>query len=78
MYVCVCKGITDSQIIQAVENGAANYAHVREALGIASCCGLCAKETKALVKNTAAKVAYKNTLEATQRAANLGYEVMFA
>lgn len=41
MYVCLCKGITDTQIIEAVAGGATNLRRVRKALGVASQCGKC-------------------------------------
>jgi bacterioferritin-associated ferredoxin len=42
MYICICKGITDGQIRQAVNNGAASLDEVRDLLGVASQCGKCA------------------------------------
>lgn len=42
MYVCLCKGITDSQIRTAVGNGMTNYRELRLALGLSSQCGKCA------------------------------------
>ncbi len=42
MYVCLCKGITDSQIRKAVSEGAANLQDVSNRLGVASQCGQCA------------------------------------
>jgi bacterioferritin-associated ferredoxin len=42
MYVCLCHGITDSQIRQAVDDGARSLAELRGNLGVASCCGRCA------------------------------------
>lgn len=50
MYICLCKGITDRQIKQAVDNGAQNLAHVREDLGVGSQCGKCAKITRQIIK----------------------------
>ena len=41
MYVCLCKGITDSQIRQAVDAGATSLRQVRQQLGVASQCGKC-------------------------------------
>ena len=41
MYVCLCKGITDTQIRAAVEDGAVSLREVRAALGVASQCGKC-------------------------------------
>lgn len=50
MYVCICKGITDSQIQQALEAGA-DYKDLREQLGVATDCGQCAGHCKEMVKN---------------------------
>jgi bacterioferritin-associated ferredoxin len=41
MYVCLCKGITDSQIRRAVASGMHRFSDVREALGLATQCGKC-------------------------------------
>ena len=41
MYVCICKGITDTQIRAAVEDGASSIREVRSTLGVASQCGKC-------------------------------------
>jgi bacterioferritin-associated ferredoxin len=41
MYVCLCKGITDTQIRAAVEDGASSIRDVRNRLGVASQCGKC-------------------------------------
>lgn len=42
MYVCLCKGITDSQIRDAVADGLTNYHQVRRSLGLSTQCGKCA------------------------------------
>jgi bacterioferritin-associated ferredoxin len=42
MYVCLCKGITDSNIRDAVAGGLTNYRELRLALGLSSQCGRCA------------------------------------
>lgn len=41
MYVCLCKAVTDTQIRQAVENGATHFRQVRKELGLATQCGKC-------------------------------------
>ncbi|RUO36832.1 (2Fe-2S)-binding protein [Aliidiomarina shirensis] len=41
MYVCLCKGITDKQIVQAVENGAASVRELRKQFGLGNQCGKC-------------------------------------
>ena len=41
MYICLCKAVTDSQIREAVANGATAFGQVRKELGLASQCGKC-------------------------------------
>lgn len=50
MYVCLCKGITDSQIRDAIDNGAESLRAVRDELGVMTCCGKCASDTRNIVK----------------------------
>lgn len=52
MYICICKGITDKDIRNAVIDGAGSYACVRKQLGVSSQCGQCARDTKTLVHET--------------------------
>ena len=42
MYVCVCHAVTDSQVRQAVHQGATMMRDLRQQLGVASECGRCA------------------------------------
>jgi bacterioferritin-associated ferredoxin len=42
MYVCLCNGITESQIRDAVGEGARSLSELHLCLGVASCCGKCA------------------------------------
>lgn len=41
MYICLCKGVTDNQIREAVENGATKFGQIRKELGLATQCGKC-------------------------------------
>lgn len=41
MYVCLCKAVTDTQIREAVENGATSFGQVRRDLSLAAQCGKC-------------------------------------
>ncbi|MBB3167821.1 bacterioferritin-associated ferredoxin [Simiduia aestuariiviva] len=52
MYVCICKGITDSQITDAVAEGATNLRQVRKALGVASQCGKCGVLAQEIIDET--------------------------
>ncbi len=50
MYVCLCKGITDSQIRSAIEDDAQSLRDLRDDLGVMTQCGQCACLTKDIVK----------------------------
>ena len=52
MYVCLCKGITDTQIRAAVQGGASSLRDVRNSLGVASQCGKCGILTRDIVRET--------------------------
>jgi len=50
MYVCLCKGITDTQIRAAIQDGASSFKDVRNALGVASQCGKCGILTREILR----------------------------
>lgn len=53
MYICMCHGITDRQIREAVCAGtAASMRELRAELGVASTCGRCAPYAKELLDET--------------------------
>ena len=52
MYVCLCTGVTDGQIREAIYEGCCNYKEVRETTGVASQCGKCACLAKQVVRET--------------------------
>jgi bacterioferritin-associated ferredoxin len=62
MYVCLCKGITDTQIRAAVEDGASSLRDVRNTLGVASQCGKCGILTREIVRETLADVTHNEQL----------------
>jgi len=41
MYVCICKAVSDTQIKEAVANGAEDLASIQANLGAATGCGTC-------------------------------------
>ena len=43
MYICVCHGITDTQIRSCVEDGARTLGDLSGELGVATQCGCCAE-----------------------------------
>jgi bacterioferritin-associated ferredoxin len=50
MYVCLCKGITDSQIRDAIADGKTNYRELRMALGLSTQCGRCAVHAREIFR----------------------------
>lgn len=50
MYVCLCKGITDTQIRAAIQDGASSFKDVRNCLGVASQCGKCGIQTREILR----------------------------
>lgn len=52
MYVCLCQGVTDGQIREAILEGCCSYREVRETLGVANKCGKCACLAKEVVRDT--------------------------
>jgi bacterioferritin-associated ferredoxin len=52
MYVCICKGITDTQIRAAVQDGASSIREVRHSLGVASQCGKCGILAREIVRES--------------------------
>ena len=43
MYVCVSHAVTDSQIREAIGDGACSMRELRQRLGVASECGRCSQ-----------------------------------
>jgi bacterioferritin-associated ferredoxin len=55
MYVCLCRGITDQDIKNAVADGAGTYREVRDLLDLGTCCGRCAPEARAIISDEVAQ-----------------------
>ena len=53
MYVCICQGITDRQILDAIECGHDSSAARADALGTGTCCGRCQDTVESLVQSRA-------------------------
>ncbi|MEO8626606.1 MAG: (2Fe-2S)-binding protein [Betaproteobacteria bacterium] len=41
MFVCICNGVTENQIREAVHTGASSVADLSVSLGVAAGCGTC-------------------------------------
>ena len=57
MYVCLCRGITDQDIKDAIADGAESYREVRELLDLGTCCGRCAPEAKSIINEELSLIA---------------------
>ena len=50
MFVCVCNAVTDSQIIEELDNGASSLRDISRRLDVGRNCGQCAKVAKQVIK----------------------------
>lgn len=50
MFVCVCNAVTDSQIIEELDNGASNLRDISRRLEVGRNCGQCCKTAKQVIK----------------------------
>ncbi|OSM01800.1 putative bacterioferritin-associated ferredoxin [Magnetofaba australis IT-1] len=50
--MCICRGVTDHQIRQEIENGALSMADLNQRLGVAGQCGRCGQSAKSLLKSS--------------------------
>jgi bacterioferritin-associated ferredoxin len=41
MYVCICHGISEKRLTQAVQEGAHSFEQLQARTGVATCCGAC-------------------------------------
>jgi len=64
MYVCICRGITDKQLIKSVDEGATTMKELSAELGIGSQCGKCCQCAKKILNQTLIKQAQQQPLVA--------------
>ena len=41
MYVCLCHGISETRLQQAIQEGARSFEQLQSCTGVATCCGAC-------------------------------------
>ena len=49
MYVCLCKAVTDSEILDAVDEGAVHVSHLADRLCLGTGCGRCRETAQQLI-----------------------------
>jgi bacterioferritin-associated ferredoxin len=57
MYICLCHGVTDTQIETAVENGLETMKQLKETLKVTSQCGKCCQCTKKVLNKKLLQIA---------------------
>lgn len=50
MYVCICNGVTDSEIREAAENGVNSMRQLGKELGVGRQCGRCACTAREILR----------------------------
>ncbi|MFT5118377.1 MAG: bacterioferritin-associated ferredoxin [Kiritimatiellia bacterium] len=61
MFVCLCKGITDTQIKQSIQNGASSLRDIRRELGVATQCCKCLPTAREVINEALEQQASNNT-----------------
>lgn len=64
MYVCLCRGITDQDIKNAVADGAESYREVRDLLDLGTCCGRCVPEARGIINEELSEIAARISVAA--------------
>ena len=41
MYICICKAVSDQQILDKVSSGAEDISTIQKLLGVGTGCGIC-------------------------------------
>ncbi|QOJ22677.1 MAG: (2Fe-2S)-binding protein [Gammaproteobacteria bacterium] len=52
MYVCICKGVTENALREAIYQGAGRMRDLKASLGVTEQCGLCACHAKEVLDQT--------------------------
>lgn len=53
MYVCICHGISERRIEQAIRDGARSFEQLQSCTGVATCCGACEPCARQMVDDKA-------------------------
>ena len=67
MFVCLCNGITESQIRAAASTGISTLEELTDRLGVASQCGQCGAMAQAVLEESGALAVPEDRLYAAVR-----------
>ena len=62
MYICICKGVTDSAIRAAVCEGACRMRDLKACLGVSAQCGKCACDAKMVLEEALQQQAMQSVI----------------
>ena len=51
MFVCICNGVTDGEIRQAVDEGAASVRDINKTMSVGNCCGKCTPVARQVIND---------------------------
>lgn len=57
MYVCICNNVTDTEIRDAVYDGARSMTDLSEQLDVGTCCGKCKSCAKKVLREARSDIA---------------------
>jgi bacterioferritin-associated ferredoxin len=57
MYICICHGVTDTQIEAAIDNGSTSMKQLSNELKVGSQCGKCCQCTKRVLNRKLVQIA---------------------
>jgi bacterioferritin-associated ferredoxin len=57
MFICICHGVTDTQIESAIDNGAESMKQLTRELKVGSQCGKCCQCTKRILNKKLIQIA---------------------
>jgi bacterioferritin-associated ferredoxin len=50
VFICVCHGISDRRLREAVQRGARSFEELQAQTGVSTCCGACEPMARAMVE----------------------------
>ncbi|MGY3944632.1 bacterioferritin-associated ferredoxin [Aeromonas tecta] len=56
MYVCLCRGITDTQIRKAVQAGKTEFRQLKQSLEVGAQCGKCVRMAMEIISTELDKI----------------------
>jgi len=65
MYVCLCSGVTDQQIRDAIAAGDTDLKALRKKLGVAISCGMCVPDAREILNTETEQLAIDLAIDIT-------------